>query len=96
MAISFEHERVLTLAEATRVLPRRHGKTVHLATLYRWHSRGLRGVRLETIRIGGRLCTSWEALQRFFERLSTGEVPPPTKPSRAATAAEKKLERRGF
>ena len=96
MAINFEHERVLTLAEAARAVPRRHGRTVHLGTLYRWHSRGLRGTRLEAIRIGGTLCTSMEALQRFFERLSTGAASAAAEPSRASTVADKELELRGL
>ena len=32
-------------------------------------SRGLRGIVLETIQVGGTTCTSQESLQRFFERL---------------------------
>jgi hypothetical protein len=31
---------------------------------------GLWGVRLETIRVGGTLCTSRQALERFFARLA--------------------------
>ena len=45
-------------------------KRLHPATLYRWAARGLRGVRLETIQVGGSLCTSEEKLQLFFNRLS--------------------------
>ena len=41
-----------------------------VATLYRWASHGCRGVRLETIQIGGTKCTSREALDRSFEELS--------------------------
>lgn len=64
------HEEVLTFREATRRLPRRSsGRHPHPATLYRWATEGLRGVRLETIQVGGTLCTSIEALQRFFEQL---------------------------
>ena len=48
--------------------PRRQAR--ELATLYRWATHGCRGVRLETIQIGGTKCTSQEALQRFFNRLS--------------------------
>lgn len=63
-------EEVLTLREAAHRLPRRaSGRRLHHATLYRWATDGLRGVRLETIQVGGTLCTSIEALQRFFEEL---------------------------
>ena len=64
----------MSLAEATKHLPRRRaGKRPHVATLYRWAQSGIRGVRLETLQVGGTMCTSLEALQRFFERLSGDE-----------------------
>jgi len=69
--IELKSETVLTLDDAARRLPRRRGnRPVHRTTLYKWASAGLRGVRLETIQVGGSLCTSLEALQRFFDRLS--------------------------
>ena len=40
------------------------------STLRRWAGLGLRGVRLETIKVGARRCTSREALQRFVRRLT--------------------------
>jgi hypothetical protein len=70
LAITID-ETVLPLADAAKGLPRRRGgRQVHPSTLHRWATAGCRGVRLETIQIGGTRCTSREALQRFFERLS--------------------------
>ncbi len=64
-------ETVLSLAQAADNLPRRRrGRKTHISTLYRWATVGCRGVILETIQIGATRCTSREALQRFFERLS--------------------------
>lgn len=69
--IDLPNERVLSLTAAAKTLPeRRAGKRPHVATLYRWAQRGLRGVQLETIQIGGTLCTSMEAMQRFFDGLA--------------------------
>ena len=69
--IDLNAEHILSLTDATKRLPkRRMGKRPHVATLYRWSTRGVRGVVLETIQIGGTRCTSTEALQRFAERLS--------------------------
>jgi hypothetical protein len=53
------HERRLTLSQAAQHLG------VHTCTVHRWRLRGVRGVRLETIVIGGRRVTSHEALTRF-------------------------------
>ena len=71
--IDLARETVASLTEAAkwkRLPRRRQGKRPHVSTLYRWATAGVAGVKLETIRVGGTLCTSLEALQRFFERLS--------------------------
>lgn len=69
--IRLSTETLISLTEAAGRLPRRRaGRPTHPATLYRWASDGFRGVRLETIQVGATLCTSLEALERFFEELS--------------------------
>jgi len=45
---------------------------VALPTLYRWCNHGLRGVRLESIRVGGRIYTSRQALDDFCTALAAG------------------------
>ena len=60
------------LSQAADGLPRRRrGRKTHVSTLFRWSSAGCKGVVLETIQVGGTRCTSREALQRFFERLTS-------------------------
>lgn len=49
---------------------RRRGCKIHTSTVFRWVQQGLRGVRLEALRVGGTLCTSEAALKRFFAKLS--------------------------
>ena len=72
--VDLTSEEIVTLREVVRILPRQpNGKALHISTLYRWCSRGLRGVQLESLRLGGRVVTSIEALQRFAERCSTAE-----------------------
>ena len=84
--IDIQSETVVTFAEASKHLPkRRAGKRPHICTLYRWAQQGVRGVKLETIQIGGTCCTSLESLQRFFNRLSGDDSTPPQ-----ATRARKK------
>lgn len=66
-------EELITLQAAAGRLPcRRAGRPTHPATLHRWRTQGLRGVRLESVRVGGVLCTSEAALVRFFDALSEG------------------------
>jgi len=80
-------ENLVTLSEAARGLPgRRQGKRIHPSTVYRWAVRGIRGHRLEVVRIGGTVYTSCEALQRFAERLTAApDGFPPTTPSKNHT-----------
>ena len=73
--IDFKAENCVTLSEAARLLASIRGKRAsHPMTLYRWATKGLLAksgdrVRLETIPVGGILCTSKEALDRFFRSL---------------------------
>lgn len=39
----------------------------HISTLHRWRLRGVRGVRLESILIGGSRFTSRQAITRFID-----------------------------
>jgi hypothetical protein len=98
------HEDLMSLTEAAQSLPkRRRGKRPSISCLYRWTQQGVRGVRLESIQIGGTRCTSREAIARFIERLSarrTGESYPNTIRSAACRErdcqrAEEKLRSRG-
>lgn len=105
--IDLRTEQAISLAEATRYLPKgRGGKKLHVTTLHRWCSIGVQAsdgsrVILETIRIGGARCTSIEAIQRFCERLTGNHdalVAPrtTTKRRRASERAERELARAGI
>lgn len=61
----------MLLRDVPRQLPvRPNGKRLHISAVYRWTMRGVKGVRLETVKLGGSTYTSREALQRFSERLT--------------------------
>ncbi len=69
--ISIADEKLIPLREAPKHLPSRaNGKRLHISVFYRWITRGIRGVLLESIRVGGTTYTSLEALQRFAGHLS--------------------------
>ena len=63
---TFRDREIVELKELAKSLPGRP----HLSSIYRWSSSGLRGVRLETFKLGGRRYTSRESLARFAARLS--------------------------
>ena len=74
MADPFRDE-LLSLAEAARRLTTHP----HVSTLWRWHLRGVAGVRLRTIVIGGRRYTTEPFVEEFLARVndlrSGGEAP---------------------
>ena len=55
-------EELLSLSQAAKIIPGRP----HVLTVHRWSRKGLRGVRLETVVIGGKRFTTTAALNRFF------------------------------
>jgi hypothetical protein len=59
-------EKPLPLAEAARLLPKRPNP----ATLWRWRTKGVRGVRLRTSMIGGRRYVTRAALREFNEAVT--------------------------
>jgi len=102
MSIDSTTETLISLSDAARHLPRRRaGKRPHVSCLYRWTTRGCRGIVLEWLQGGGTRVTSREALARFFRRLTQGDAPdlPPVRSSaqrqRAADRAMKELAREG-
>ncbi len=64
-------EKLLTLEQAARFFPGR----VAPSTIWRWHRKGVRGVRLETIVIGGKRFTSAQALERFAAASTAASEP---------------------
>jgi Protein of unknown function (DUF1580) len=91
-------ESLISIPDACKIIPGRP----HLATVYRWFTRGVRGgIKLETALVGGRRFTSREAVQRFVDRLS-GErgdavkVRTPRQRERAAAKANDELAKAGW
>lgn len=86
--IDLASESLITLSDAARLRPAsRGGRPTHASTIYRWATRGIRGVRLEVIRLGGVTYTSREALQRFADRLTSESASPPSAASMSNTDA---------
>lgn len=77
--IDIQNERVITLKEAAARLASSLGAEPHLSSVFRWTRHGVQGpggerVRLESVKIGGKRCTSEEAIARFVAR-ANGSVP---------------------
>ena len=64
--IDIQSETLLRLRKVPDWAEKNLGQRVHISTVHRWRLRGVRGVKLETVLIGGSRCTSEEALYRLF------------------------------
>ena len=42
-------------------------KRINISTAHRWRQKGVKGIKLETVLIGGERFTSYEAINRFSE-----------------------------
>lgn len=98
MAIDVEREQLLNSREACRAFP--GSERISLAKLNRLWFRGIRGKKLESIRIGGRRYTSREAIFRFIASQNESGVPPPqitpSQRHRQAEAAQASLRALGI
>lgn len=106
MAIDINRDELLPFKRASREIPSARGEGgIHVATLYRWAQRGVRGHRLESVLVGGVRMTTRRAIQAFIEKLSNQEgegpdksvvSPRPATPGNAhLDAAERELDAEG-
>ncbi len=78
---------LIPLREVGRHLPHRSGRALHHSTVYRWATRGVAGVRLQTLRApGAGRCTTQQWLREFVAAVAALRDPPATS-SGARTAA---------
>ena len=107
--IDLDQKNLLSFRDAAAYLPQRNGRRIHVSSLYRWATRGVRSVILGTLQVGGYRFTSKEALQRFADRLTEARTAPEwsgaRRPFRRRTAkqreeairrAEKELAKHGI
>lgn len=83
-------EELLPFASAIRSLP----GAPHISTGYRFAMRGIRGVVLETVRVGGKRYTSRQALNRFIEKVTAATTPNPKMGPMAESVADPQVDQR--
>lgn len=95
--IDLKNEHAITVPEAAAAVP--GGTTTRI--VYTWINRGIGGIRLEAIKLGGAWYTSHEAIQRFGDRLTEaqhakrGDRPRSTTRDRRYRRAQRELDRMG-
>jgi len=80
------------------------GNRPHPATCFRWRQNGISGIRLVTLKVGGKRRTSVEAVHRFVAATTAAaDGPQPSAPARtsrqrqaAIDRAEAELDRAGI
>ena len=86
-------------AKLARELSRELEREKELApsTLWRWATKGLRGIKLEYLRVGGTMVSSREALNRFFVKLSAQDrKDASTAPQGESSEVEQELDALGI
>jgi hypothetical protein len=97
--IDLTRETLIPIRAVPGHLPRRpSGKKLHVSAVYRWLQRGVGGVRLESVKVGGTTYTSVEAIARFAQasRAATdrpGSEPHRSDPSGAWSAPSERTKR---
>lgn len=62
---AFDSE-LLTLSDATQMLPRFHNRRISVSTLWRWARQGYHGVYLKHFCLGSRIMVTKDTLNEFF------------------------------
>jgi hypothetical protein len=78
LLITFEdlkQQRVLTLSQAAALIGNYLGRKPSISTCWRWTLKGVRGSKLESIRVGGKVYTTEPAIRTFITTLSTDITP---------------------
>lgn len=95
--INIKTERLIPLREVPQLgilPPRRSGSRLNVSTIYRWALHGQRGIKLESLKIGGQRVTSLNALQTFCSALAGNEevTPNPITKQSASLKRSKEVE----
>lgn len=89
--IDTENENLLTITQAAKHCPGRPS----VATVWRWVLNGLRGIKLDSVKVDGRRYTSSEAIDRFISATTAhadGKPIPQRTPKRRKRETRKALE----
>jgi hypothetical protein len=71
--IDWQAEDLMTMTQASKEIPGRPA----LSTLWRWANKGCRGIKLDTLMVGGTRYTSTRAVQQFFEAITRASAETP-------------------
>lgn len=68
-------DKSMSLAELAREIKKKLGVDVAPTTVYRWTTRGVKGVVLETSSVGSKVFTTWSNYESFKTAIGLKRVP---------------------
>lgn len=76
--IFLDGDELILLSDVPRLdwMPKRRGKRLSVASVYRWVRRGVRGKKLATVRTPSGMATTETALKEFISELNDQAVAP--------------------
>ena len=93
--IEVNSEQIVTFAELAKRLPRRRrGRPTAVSTIHRWRLVGIKGIRLEAIRVGCSWVTSLQAYQRFCDALTSNVTKTDSEVKTPKVIDQQQIERR--
>lgn len=84
-------ETLLTLEQLRQKVPGLKGRPLGAETVRQWVKQGRRGILLESVRIGGRIYTSVQALDRFIAAQNPGQKAAGGRPKKIESVRERAL-----
>lgn len=100
--VDVEAEDLIPLDELPRQpwMPRKNGKVVSARQIRRWREPGIKGARLEAVKVGRYFATTKRTVLVFWERLampaSAARAPTPSQQRRAQAHAKAILHKHGI
>ena len=91
MTIDVQSETLISFSDARSAFPG-IDRRLSLATLHRWRLNGIRGIKLETVLVGGLRYTSREAIVRFITSQNADNLPAAATPVITASQRRKQCE----
>lgn len=92
--IDIATDELLTLGQLAKRLPSIRGAKPNQSTIWRWVHKGIRGIRLETVAVGGRTCTTWDAYLEWATAIAergpivSASTPAPRRANRVRNAKQ--------
>jgi len=84
------------LIPVSKLVQTRLGRRIAPATLWRWRTKGTRGVRLPMVLVLGSWCSTPKALTEFLRESSEAGMPQPAPPVERDEATNRRLQAAGL